>query len=70
MNAYDIILIILIAAAFVLCIVSIIRRRRRGGCSCGCEGCPHSGSCHSQDKEKKSAHAGKNSMGYRKHKGE
>jgi len=41
---------ILIAAALVtlgvLAVRSLLKDRKKGGCSGGCAGCPHSGSCH------------------------
>ena len=46
---------LLIGAALLAVIIAIIvyliknRRQGKGSCSCGCAGCPMSGSCHQSD---------------------
>ncbi|MBR3486155.1 MAG: FeoB-associated Cys-rich membrane protein [Clostridia bacterium] len=41
MNAFDWIIIAALAACLAGAVAAVIKRKRRGGCSCGCESCPH-----------------------------
>ena len=50
-NLIDIILILIIAAAVIAAAVYAVRKKKKGGgCSCGCGGCPYSGSCAKKEK--------------------
>ena len=50
-NIWSIVIGALVLAAVVLAAVKIIKDRKKGKCSCGCEGCAFSESCHKPQKD-------------------
>ncbi len=46
-NLATILVALIVFAVLALAVAKLIRdkRRGRGGCSCGCGGCPHAGTC-------------------------
>lgn len=51
-NIATIIVGFIVLAVLVALVIRMIRNKKRGktSCSCGCSGCPMSGSCHKEEK--------------------
>lgn len=51
-NLSTIIVLLVVIVVFVLIVAKMIIDKKKGktSCSCGCNGCPMSDSCHSKDK--------------------
>ena len=56
MSPFDIVVIVAVSVAFLAVVGVLIYKKvthKGGGCSCGCDGCPHSCHCHEGKKENK-----------------
>ena len=53
MEPIDYVIISVLAVAVVGIVLYLLRQKKQGksGCGCGCNGCPHAGACHSEQKD-------------------
>lgn len=50
-NIWSIVIGALVLAAVIFAVIKIIKDRKKGKCSCGCEGCAFSNTCHKPKKD-------------------